>query len=350
MRINIDQFALDTQWRGFLWQKKRRHPFLFFKNRIEWYIYPLLRLVPAFPLHIDFEISSLCNLQCPMCYRPHRASVDDGLMDFDIYKKGIDECVRHNLYSIRLSWRGEPMLHPELCKMIAYAKKKGIKEVSFLTNGVAINENMSHDLINSGLDYLSVSIDGINEKYEKIRYPSKFNEMVQKLRTMRHLRDKIGRGYPRIRINSIWSAIKDHKEDYYAIFRPVVDFITTNPDYNHSLRQTEINPNHVCHYLYQRLTIKWNGTVLLCICDKSTEIILGRLGENSLYDIWHGEKLNNFRNMQRLGRIREIAPCAKCQRSITTQIGNQRDVKKKMKHADKNHVYAFRNSKGESDA
>jgi wyosine [tRNA(Phe)-imidazoG37] synthetase (radical SAM superfamily) len=56
-------------------------------------------------------------------------------MDFELYKKGIDECAENELYSIRLSWRGESTLNPKLVDMIAYAKKRGIKEVSFITNG-----------------------------------------------------------------------------------------------------------------------------------------------------------------------------------------------------------------------
>jgi len=68
----------------------------------------------------------------------------------------------------------------------------------------------------------------------------------------------------------------------------------------------------------------WDGTVPLCICDKSKEIVLGKLGEISLYDIWHGDKLNNVRKMQLAGMTKDIPPCRKCQRSITPNIGNQR--------------------------
>jgi len=329
MKVNVDQFALDTGWRSFMWQLKRRYPLAFLKNRIEWYLYPFLKLVPRFPLHVDFEISSICNLRCPMCYRPHRTTNDDGFMDFEIFKQGIDECARYGLYSIRLSWRGEPTLHPDIDKMIAYAKEKRIKEVSFISNGVKINEQMSCKLVKAGLDYFSVSIDGVGEKYEQIRYPSRFDETVERLQTMRKLRDTVGSGYPRIRINSIWSAVKDNKQEYYDIFSPIVDFITINPDYDHSLKHAEIDSNHICQYLYQRLTIMWDGTVPLCICDKSKEVVLGKLGEDSLYDIWHSEKLDKMRQLQLSGKIKDIPPCVKCQRSITIQIGNQRDVKKK---------------------
>jgi hypothetical protein len=168
----------------------------------------------------------------------------------------------------------------------------------------------------------------MNEKYEEIRAPAKFSDTVARLRSLRLARDELGNGYPRIRTNSIWSAIKDCKEDYYAALSPYVDFLTINPDYDHSLNETGMKSNHVCQYLFQRLTIMWDGTMPLCICDKSKEVILGQLGRDKLYDVWHGEKMTEIRNMQRSGKIGEISPCTKCHRALTKQLGNQREVVK----------------------
>jgi len=324
LKINVDQFALDTKSRKLKWSYYRKHPFHYLINRVQWNLYPSLKYKPDFPIHIDFEISSLCNLKCPMCYRPFRASADDGLMDFAVYKKGIDECVKFGLYSIRLSWRGEPTLHPRLPEMVSYAKQGGIKEVSFISNGVKLRGNFARELVLAGLDYFSVSIDGINETYEKIRYPSKFPEIVDALKEIRQYRDELGNGFPRIRINSIWSAIKDCKEEYYAVFSPIVDYITINPDYDHSVTESNIDPNHICQYLYQRMSILWNGTIPLCICDKSAEIVLGNLETDSIYNMWHGPDIENVRKMQTRGKTDEIKPCSKCQRSLTTQIGDQK--------------------------
>lgn len=324
VKVNVDQFALDTKWRKWMWDCRKRRPLTFFMNRVQWYLYPNLKHVSGFPVHVDFETSSICNLKCPMCYRPHRADKNDGVMDFGLYKDAVDECARHGLYSIRLSWRGEPTLNPHIVEMVAYAKEAGIKEVSFITNGVKLEGALAEGLVRAGLDYFSVSIDGVHSKYEEIRRPAKFMETVERLRNMRKLRDSIGGGYPRIRINSIWSAIKDNPKEYFDVFSPIVDYITINPDYDHSLKSTEIDPRHVCQYLYQRLTVMWDGSVPLCICDKSKEVLLGRLGEDSLHSMWHGETMRDMRMRQLNGQIKTIAPCTKCQRSLTAQVGDQR--------------------------
>lgn len=326
INVNVDQFVMDSKKREWLWNYRRRAKLSFLRNRIEWYLYPIIHRVPSFPLHIDFEVSALCNMRCPMCFRPHRADQKDGLLDFDLYKKAIDECGKMGLYSIRLSWRGESTTHPKLIEMIRYAKEKGIKEVSFLTNALRLEGNYAEELVKSGVDYLSISVDGLYEDYDQIRKPAKFEETVERIQNLRRLRDGVGKGYPLLKVNTIWNKVKDRAPEYYAIFRPLVDIISFNPDYDYSEVHVDIDPNHICQYPYQRLTVKWNGDVPMCISDWDGEVILGNITTDSLYSIWHGEKLAEVRRKHLTGNIREIAPCKKCHRPVTVQVGNQREV------------------------
>ena len=72
------------------------------------------------------------------------------------------------------------MLNPNLIDMIKYAKAKGIKHVAFLTNAELLTQNKCHQLIESGCDWISISADGTDEIYNKIRFPAKFEETVEK--------------------------------------------------------------------------------------------------------------------------------------------------------------------------
>lgn len=326
ININIDQFVMDTKKREWYWNYKRRHKIAYFINRLEWYVYPILRYVPKFPIHVDFETSALCNMRCPMCFRPHRIDKNDGLMNFDLYKKAIDECSRMRLYSIRLSWRGESTIHPKLIEMIRYAKDKGIKEVSFLTNALKIEGKYAEELVKSGVDYLSISVDGLYEDYDNIRKPAKFEDTIERIRNLRKLRDAVGNGYPLLKVNTIWDKVKERSAEYYSVFSPFVDIISFNPDYDYSETHVEIDQNHICQYTYQRLTVKWNGDVPMCISDWDSEVVLGNLKTDTLYEIWHGEKLSEIRRLHKQGRIRELPPCRKCHRPVTVQVGNQRDM------------------------
>jgi radical SAM protein with 4Fe4S-binding SPASM domain len=324
VKVNADQFVLDSRRRELLWHLRRRHKLAYYLNRLQWYLYPNIRYVPPFPIHVDYEVSSICNMNCPMCFRPHRSDQNDGLMDFDLFRQSIDECASHHLYSIRLSWRGEPTMHPRLLEMVAYAKRAGIKEISFLTNGMKIQGDYAEALVRAGVDYLSVSIDGLYENYNRIRKPAKFEDTVARLRNLRRLRDSVGRGFPLLKVNTIWSQVKERAREYYDIFSPLVDIISFNPDYDYVTTDCPVPEDHVCQYPYQRLTIKWNGDVPMCISDWDCEVLLGNIGRDRLKDLWDGPTMQAIRTDHKEGRARDYGPCRKCHRPVTEQIGNQR--------------------------
>jgi len=257
-----------------------------------------------------------------MCFRPHRADQNDGLMDFALYAQAIDECARHGLYSIRLSWRGEPTLHPRLIEMVRYAR--GIREVSFLTNWLKIEGAYAEELVRSGIDYISISIDGLHEDYNRIRKPATFEETVQRIKGLRVLRDTIGGGLPLLKVNTVWSQVRQYAREYYETFSPYVDIISFNPDYDYSEITTDIQATHICQYPYQRLTVKWNGDVPMCISDWDAEVILGNLRTENLHAIWHGPRLDEIRRMHRAYKIKDLTPCRKCHRPVTEQVGNKR--------------------------
>ena len=68
-------------------------------------------------------------------------------MSEDLYKKIIMETIVMGVPSIKLNWRGEPLLNPKMSKMISYAKEKGILEVMINTNAVSLNEKKAIEII-----------------------------------------------------------------------------------------------------------------------------------------------------------------------------------------------------------
>ena len=145
MKTEKGQIRLSSRWDNLKFDLKRTrgHFSSFLMNRIRWHLYPRLHHVSKFPDHIDIEISSACNLRCPMCYTvtdEFKEKINVGLMEFKLYTKLIDECKKFKPYSIRLSFRGESFIHPQVYDMIKYAKDAGIKEVSSLTHGGMLDE------------------------------------------------------------------------------------------------------------------------------------------------------------------------------------------------------------------
>ena len=70
MKTKTPQFRLTSRSRNFRFDLNRGkgHLLSYIKNRIRWHLFPRLHHVSKFPSHVDIELSSLCNLSCPMCY------------------------------------------------------------------------------------------------------------------------------------------------------------------------------------------------------------------------------------------------------------------------------------------
>ena len=198
MKINKDQ-VIPSRWKKLIFDYKRAsgHFMPYLINRFAWHYYPRLRYVSKFPGHVDVEISSACNMKCPMCYTvtdEFKAQVKRAFMEFELFKKIIDECATHGTYSIRISLRGEPFIHKNAIEMIAYAKEKGIQEVSSLSNILSLTPSLFKGAMNAGLDWLTISFDGLGAAYESIRRPAMFDESIKKVKE-----------YKRI---SVWPAVK----------------------------------------------------------------------------------------------------------------------------------------------
>jgi len=321
-KIEDDQIFLTSKWDNwkFHYQRGKGHLLSYLKNRIQWYWFPPLGVVAKFPPHVDIEISSECNMQCPMCYRrteQFQENVPIKLMDEELFKKIIDECTKHKLFSIRLSFRGEPFVHPQIFDFIKLAKDKGIKEISCLTNCHALTPEGFEKLVQAGFDWLTMSIDGLGEAYEAIRQPAKSEEVIEKVKRFSEIKKRYKSSKPALRVQTIWPAVKDNPRVFYDIFAPHVDSITSNPliDFKREDEDIEYEKDFQCPYLYQRFVIGSDGRALLCICDEMGEHVIGDLNNETIYDIWHGDKMKEARGWFEKGSGKEWwkdNPCKYC--------------------------------------
>lgn len=320
MKINKGQFRLSSKKQNILFELKRGKGHLknYIINRVRWHLFPRLHYVPTFPSHVDVELASTCNLNCPMCYTTtdeFKTKVNRTKMDFELYKKIIDECAKYNLYSIRLSFRGEAFLNENIFDMIKYAKDKGIKEVSSLTHGGTLDDEKFEQLIDLGLDWLTISFDGIGETYDKIRYPLKFEDSVNKIKRYQEIKKRRNSVKPVIKVQTVWPAISKDPQEFFNIFNPITDQVASNPliDYLHNDTDIEYESNFTCPQLWQRLVIGADGNVMMCANDEMESHVIGNVNEETIYNIWHGKKLNDARDLhvKHLG-YSQLEPCKHC--------------------------------------
>jgi MoaA/NifB/PqqE/SkfB family radical SAM enzyme len=142
------------------------------------------------PLEIGVEVINICNLRCIMC--PYEEMVTrktrpQGKMSDPLFKKIIDE-VAPFAELIYLHGLGEPLLHPKIFEFIKYAKKKGLR-VGISTNAMLLDKTKSRKLLDSGIDYVILAMDGATKEiYEKIRVGGKFEQVEQNIRQFLQLK------------------------------------------------------------------------------------------------------------------------------------------------------------------
>lgn len=321
--INKGHFDLDTEKRIAEFEEKRASGWIekkqYFKYRKEWSEFPKNKIIREYPLQVDLELSSACNLKCPMCYTitdEFKSKVKRQYMDTNLAKKVIDE-VSNKVYALRLSWRGESTLHTDFIKIIKYAKDKGIQEVSFLTNGGKLTLDFFKKIQEAGVDWITVSADGTDEVYEGIRKPLKFKETVQKLKDMNLYKKEHDLLKPVIKVQTIWPAIRRNPTEYYEIFSEVSDLVSYNPiiDYlnNDDENQIVYEDKFSCPQLYERVFVSSTGEVVLCNGDENGEFIIGNANNETIHDIWHSEKLNKIREThKKIDEFKKMSICNRC--------------------------------------
>lgn len=295
-------------------------------NRHQWKRYPR-RKVPRFPLNVDIEVSSRCQIKCAHCFRQQMDIGENDFMPLDMYKRIVSECGRHGLFTLKFSMRGEPLLHPDIVEMVGFAKQAGVKEVWINTNGGMLTEDLAEGLILAGADWITMSFDGLREEYEHVRYPLKYHESLEKLKMLRRARDKHKAG-TLLNVQTIWSAIKDDPREYTDLMKSIVDRVAYNPDMNFKDIILVPDPDFICPRLWQRICITSRGNYLKCPSDFQMEEILANAQDMGVKQAWDTVQ-EEQRRLHLEGRRLESKVCVKChhgsiKKKMEYRIGDER--------------------------
>lgn len=305
---------------GGVFDRRQEDP-RFREYRRRWSQDPASFSAGSFPIHLDIESTGVCNLRCPFCATTMKnwGPGVPGYMKIELFRKIIDEGAEGGLCSIKLSFRGEPTLHQQLPEMVAYAKQKGILDVYFNTNATLLTDSLIHRLIDAGLDRISVSFEGRHkEVYESYRVGAKFEKVIENVRLLRRLRDERRLGIPQIRVQSVM--LPELKEDFPRYVRfweqladevAYLDMRREGPEDDHRGRVAD----WACPFLWQRMTILWDGTVLPCLMHGVSDfalLALGKVGEQSIQAMWNGEQEKRYRQLHREGQAHQLEACDRC--------------------------------------
>lgn len=291
----------------------------------------------ALPLATPFSAyvfpTNHCNFRCSYCAHSlggkefqRQYGFPPETMSMDTYRLVIDQLAEFpgKLKTLSLTGQGEPLLHPRLPEMVAYAKEKQVTErIEFMSNGALLRPALSQALVEAGLDGIRISLQGLStRKYTEVCGAKvDFKQFVEQIAWLcRHKKQC------EVFVKILDIALEPGEEErFYELFTPIADRVyieQCRPVYSGitstegiSVKSDRYGRTHshrnVCPLCFFMLGIFPNGDVYPCETIYRPEY-LGNVREDSLAAMWSSEKMRRFWRMQLEGRRGENPRCAQC--------------------------------------
>ena len=243
---------------------------------------------PRWPDIVQIESTNLCNAKCVFCPRDemHRRQ---GIMDFDLFTKVVDECASLGITHVRVHNYGEPFLDRGLVEKVRYAKSKGIKEVGMISNGSLITEDIARGMIDAGLDAINISVDAAGkEVFESTRLHLKYDEVIGNIRTLARLRTESGKTHPKLILSFVRQNNSADEQAFITEWSRIADKIHITDLHNWAgTLNDRTTVQFPCYRLWLTFTVLWDGRVSMCCADFDGRHIFGDLRTQTIADVWN---------------------------------------------------------------
>lgn len=320
---------------------------------------------PAFPDHLDIDLSTKCNLRCRFChlsYYTPRSWTQISLGQF-----GVIEPYLKFLKSITLFSKYEILTCRDFIPIFGKISEYPI-ETYFSTNGLLLTDEILKAIVGK-LTFLTVSVTGYDPvSYKRNMGYDGLEKVRQNLARLNAMKAEAGTVYPKLRISTVGmldtldqlepavrfahefgaeeglqiTHLKAHGEEMAPLmpmneperFQAAVDKACALADeigvkvdqqggtFTQNAIETEKLGHRYCTMPWERLSIQPDGYVYPC---PLSDTIIGNIFEEDARAIWQGEKLAQFRKgvNSRSNPNAECKNCSHCRhRSNTDPASN----------------------------
>lgn len=295
-----------------------------------------VNLADAVPLDTPFtmfiEPTNACNYRCKFCptghpelLRQHGRAVT--MMSLDTFQRIVDQIAEFPspLKMLNLYKDGESLLHPDFVKMVRYARYMDISEKIWVkTNGQNLSPEYNKQLVECGLDMIGISVNGVDDESFQAVTGKHVNYQKYRANVLDLYRR---RGDVKVSVKIADTGLTDHqKQKFIDDFSDRADFIAieglhgwstsnlydwklgTDKSFDGTPRVDKI----VCPLVLYMLTVSANGDVSICNDDAFHLHQLGNIHNETVTELWHGDRLRQFRLMHLEGRRADNAACGPC--------------------------------------
>jgi radical SAM protein with 4Fe4S-binding SPASM domain len=288
------------------------------------------------PVSISVEPTTACNLRCRECLSGQRQfSRPEGNMKYEDFQNIIDQLHKHLLYLI-IYFQGEPYMNKLFFDFVKFARQKRIYTVTS-SNGHFLDDNNAKKTVESGLDRLIISLDGLDqETYESYRTGGNFDKVIQGIQNIIRWKKALKSTRPYLIIQFLVLKTNEHQMKEIKKLGRVMgvdevqfktaqfyDYVNGNeliPDnkrYSRYIKRDDGTyairsklPDR-CFRMWSSCVITWDGRIVPCCFDKDANHQMGNLTKNSFSEIWKRDYYNQFRKAVFTAR-KKIDICRNC--------------------------------------
>jgi len=302
----------------------------------------------SYPTLAIIDPTNVCNLKCALCATGRGTlRMEKGHIDLALYRKIIDTLGPY-LYELCLFNWGEPFLHKDFFALVRYAKKYALRTDTSTNFNVATGETI-REIVDSGLDSLTVSIDGMSqETYSKYRVGGDFDVVMSNLRALveekkrrnsatpeivfrflvmkhnvhemeaaRRLAEELGCRFKKktIRVD-MWNFGEGNIEEQVAL---AAEWLPEETRFNRYKKRDEKRAKkgrvHVCKDLWQRVFISPQGGIYPCCNIWKDSDLFSDSFDGDFKTIWNNEKYRMARRLFRGKKVDLDFICKRCYES-----------------------------------
>jgi radical SAM protein with 4Fe4S-binding SPASM domain len=217
-------------------------------------------LVPPLPKDVQFEVTGACNLRCRMCLVRYQPPINklEGSLPFELFKGVVDSLPE--LRKVTLQGLGEPLLAPDLFRMVEYAAPRGVR-MGFNTNGTLLTKARAERLVHAGLDWLHVSLDGATAStFEGVRDGASFDRVKGNVEGLVDVMRELGSTKPRLQL--VFVAMRRNVAELPKLVRLAGDWGIPEvwvQNLSHSFSDTDPSSRFVEIRRFAAREALWNG-------------------------------------------------------------------------------------------
>lgn len=277
------------------------------------------------PNLIQIETIVACTSRCVMCGM-RKLTRKAGKMPWEVFERIIDNCQQlGTIDTICPFIHGDPLCDDSILDILKYIKQKLPQAtIGWFTNGLLLTEELLTEMAVIGnVKDFNISIHGGRKEIYEACMGTAWEDMIARLDLLVKVNAELGFPFNLHAHMCNFSLTTDSINEFRELMaqKNIISHVCYFSNFGGLIRDKfgECLPGSMgwleyklCPRSQKQLFVLWDGTVTTCCFDVNGVNRISNVKQQSLQEIWESEPYQQFRQLHREGRYKEIPVCRDC--------------------------------------